>query len=119
MPEPELAPLPDPDRGSAESWQQSDILLGAVDAPKRLSGLLAQARPYDADLPRLVALRALYAVSPPVGVAMRQGDKSLIIAVDDGERLADPELGGADLILGLARVRVGNADAALSDGQDG
>jgi hypothetical protein len=50
---------------------------------------------------------------------MRQGDKSLIIAVDDGERLADPELGGADLILGLARVRVGNADAALSDGQDG
>lgn len=73
------------------------------DAPRRLSGLLAEARRTgDADLPYLVALLAVHAASPPVGTAYRQGERRLLFAVDDGAELEDPEFGGADLIVGTA-----------------
>jgi hypothetical protein len=49
-------------------------------------------------------LRVVHAVSPEVGVARRQGDHSVLLAVDDGTRLADPELGGADLLVGVAAI---------------
>jgi hypothetical protein len=104
VPEPELAPLPDPDAFSSETWQRADSLLAAVDAPRRLSGLLDEARRDDGDLAHLVALRALHAVSPPVGSALQQKDNTILIAVDDGERLADLGFGGADLLLGIARI---------------
>jgi hypothetical protein len=120
LPEPKLAPLPDPDEFSPETWHRAETMLAAVDAPQRLSGLLREARTTDGDLPRLVALRTLYAVSPPVGVALRQGDDSLLVAVDDGAPLADPEFGGADLLVGLARVqRVQRTDTAAGGGTDG
>ena len=70
-----------------------------------MSGLLAAARTIDPDLAHLVALRALHAVSPEVGVAVRQGDRALLVAVDDGAALADPQFGGADLLVGVASLR--------------
>ena len=72
------------------------------DAPRRLSGLLAEARRRDPELPYLVALLAVHAASPPVGTAYRQGEERLLFAVDDGTELDDPEFGGADLIVGTA-----------------
>ena len=71
-----------------------------ADAPRRLSGLLAEARRSDPELPYLVALLAVHAASPPVGTAYRQGEERLLFAVDDGTELDDPEFGGADLIVG-------------------
>jgi len=104
VPEPELAPLPDPDRFSAAQWEQADALLDLSELPRRLSGLLATARAADPELAHLVALRALHAVSPEVGVALRQGDTSIMVAVDDGTPLSDPEFGGADLMIGIGTV---------------
>jgi hypothetical protein len=103
VPEPQLAPLPDPDRFSADLWDNSDELLELNESPRRLSGLLAEARSIDPDLPHLVALRVLHAVSPEIGVAVRQGDRALLLAVDDGAALADPQFGGVDLLVGIAR----------------
>lgn len=102
--EPDLLPLPDPDVFSDEQWRQSDALLDLVPVPRRLSGLLSEARSVDAELPRLIMLRVLYSVSPEVGLAVRQADTSLIIAVDDGEVLDDPEFGGADLLVAVAEL---------------
>jgi hypothetical protein len=51
-----------------------------------------------------VALRVLYALSPEIGVAVRQGDDKVLLAVDDGTPLDDPEFGGVDLLVGVARV---------------
>jgi len=104
VPEPDLIPLPDPDVFTEEQWAYADALLNVEEVPRRLSGLLAQARRVDPDLPRLVMLRALYAVSPELGVALRQGDQTVLLAVDDGTRLDDPEFGGADLLVGVARL---------------
>ena len=73
-----------------------------ADAPRRLSGLLAEARRSDPELPYLVALLAVHAASPPVGTAYRQGEQKLLFAVDDGTELDDPEFGGADLVVGTA-----------------
>ncbi|MGH3872193.1 MAG: hypothetical protein ACRDSR_11900 [Pseudonocardiaceae bacterium] len=104
LPEPDLIPLPDPDAFTEEQWARADALLNVEEVPRRLSGLLAEARGVDPELPRLVMLRALYAVSPEVGVALRQGDHTVLLAVDDGTGLDDPEFGGADLLVGVARL---------------
>jgi hypothetical protein len=105
MPEPDLVATPDDSRFSDEQLEAAlDLLDLPHDAPRRLSGLLAQARRTDPDLPYLVALLALHAASPPVGTAVRQGEPQLLFAVDDGTALDDPEFGGADLVLGTARL---------------
>lgn len=101
---PELAPLPDPDRFTEQQWQAVDALFELDEVPCRLSGLLAQARMIDPDLTGLVVLRAVYAFSPEVGLAVRQGEKRLLVAVDDGTELDDPQFGGADLLLAQARI---------------
>ncbi len=120
VPEPDLVPAPDPDVFSEELWELADVLLDLEELPRRLSGLLAEARAMDPDLPLLVALRVLYAVSPEVGVAMRQGDDRVLLAVDDGARLDDPELGGADLLVGIAQLRTGEMapDPVAAEGVD-
>ncbi|CQR65147.1 hypothetical protein [Streptomyces leeuwenhoekii] len=106
MPEPDLIATPDDSRFSEEQLAAARELLDLPhDAPRRLSGLLAEARrrdPDDRDLPYLVALLAIHAASPPVGTAYRQGEEKLLFAVDDGTELDDPEFGGADLIVGTA-----------------
>jgi hypothetical protein len=101
MPEPDLIATPDDSRFSAEQLTSAVELLDLEhDAPRRLSGLLADARRRDPELPYLVALLAFHAASPPIGTAYRQGEQRLIFAVDDGAELGDPEFGGADLIVG-------------------
>jgi hypothetical protein len=104
VPEPELAPLPDPEVFSDEQWRQATELLELDEMPRRLSGLLADARTHDPDLPWLVAMLALHAVSPEIGVAVRQGDDRVLLAVDDGTPLEDPEFGGSDLLVGVAHL---------------
>ncbi len=103
MPEPDLIATPDDSRFSEEQLAAAKELLDLpADAPRRLSGLLAEARLQDPELPYLVALLAVHAASPPVGTAYRQGEEKLLFAVDDGTELDDPEFGGADLIVGMA-----------------
>jgi hypothetical protein len=109
VPEPEFAPLEDPDVFSQSQWNAADRLLGADDrsqpfspdgaVPRRLSAVLAQARKLDPQLPHLIALRAFHSIDPGVGAALPQGDRQVLIAVDDGTVLDDPQFGGADLLL--------------------
>ncbi|WP_129838209.1 hypothetical protein [Streptomyces sp. RFCAC02] len=103
LPEPDLVATPDDSRFTEEQLATAlDLLRLPDDAPRRLSGLLADARRADPDLPHLVALLAVHAASPPVGTAYRQGEPRLLFAVDDGTELTDPDIGGADLIVGTA-----------------
>jgi hypothetical protein len=105
MPEPDLVTTPDDSRFNEEQLESALELLDLPhDAPRRLSGLLAEARRRDPELPYLVALLAVHAASPPVGTAYRQGEQRLLFAVDDGTELDDPEFGGADLVVGTARL---------------
>ncbi|MFI6984795.1 hypothetical protein ACIBSV_40250 [Embleya sp. NPDC050154] len=103
LPEPDVSLTPDDSRYSESQHDAAALLLDIPpETPRRLSGLLAEAREADPDLGYLVALLAFHAASPPVGTALRQGDRTLLVAVDDGTELDDPEVGGADLIIGTA-----------------
>lgn len=116
MPEPDLIATPDDSRFSEEQLDAATALLTLpADAPRRLSGLLADARRQDPGLPYLVALLAVHAASPPVGTAYRQGEGQLLFAVDDGTELVDPEFGGADLIVGTALLDAAGMAADRSE----
>ncbi|KPC60108.1 hypothetical protein [Streptomyces chattanoogensis] len=116
MPDPDLVATPDDSRFSEEQLDAAMELLDLpADAPRRLSGLLAEARRKDPELPYLVALLAVHAASPPVGTAYRQGESQLLFAVDDGTELADPEFGGADLIVGTALLDAAGMAADRSE----
>ncbi|MCH0542193.1 hypothetical protein I3F58_22100 [Streptomyces sp. MUM 203J] len=116
MPEPDLIATPDDSRFSeAQLAMAMELLALEPEAPRRLSGLLAEARLRDPDLPYLVALLAVHAASPPVGTAYRQGEERLLFAVDDGTELDDPEFGGADLIVGTALLDAAAMSAARTD----
>ena len=116
LPEPELIATPDDSRFSEEQLAAAlELLRLPPDAPRRLSGLLAEARRIDPDLPYLVALLAVHAASPAVGTAYRQGESRLLFAVDDGTPLEDPEFGGADLIVGTALLDAAGMAAARAD----
>ena len=116
LPEPDLVATPDDSRFSEEQLAAATALLSVPpDAPRRLSGLLAEARRADPDLPHLVALLAVHAASPPVGTAYRQGERSLLFAVDDGTELDDPEFGGSDLIVGTALLDAAGMAAGRSE----
>ncbi|MFI7100554.1 hypothetical protein ACIBK8_14455 [Streptomyces sp. NPDC050161] len=117
MPEPDLVATPDDSRFSEAQLDAATALLDLpADAPRRLSGLLADARSSgDPELPYLVALLAVHAASPPVGTAYRQGEQQLLFAVDDGTELTDPEFGGADLIVGTALLDAAGMAADRSE----
>jgi len=102
--EPDLAPLPASDRYTEQQWRAVDNLFELDEIPRRLSGLLGEARRIDGDLAGLVVLRALHAFSPEVGSAVRQGERWLVLAVADGTDLMDTEYGGADLLVARARL---------------
>lgn len=106
LPEPDLVATPDDSRFTEAQLEAATALLDLPpEAPRRLSGLLAEARASgDPELPYLVALLAVHAASPPVGTAYRQGERTLLFAADDGTELDDPEFGGADLVVGTARL---------------
>ncbi|KQC36296.1 hypothetical protein [Frankia sp. ACN1ag] len=104
--EAELVPLAEPARFDDETWAHA---LGLLEldpaAPRRLSALLADARRGgDRDVVDLVALLALHAVNPRVDASRQAGETTLTVAVDDGTPLHDPEFGGADLLVGRARI---------------
>ena len=116
MPEPDLVAPPDDSRFSEEQLAAAmELLELPSDAPRRLSGLLAEARRQDPELPYLVALLAVHAASPPVGTAYRQGEQRLLFAADDGTELDDPEFGGADLIVGTALLDAAGMAAGRSE----
>ncbi|MFC9488391.1 hypothetical protein ACFTZM_20195, partial [Streptomyces hydrogenans] len=117
MPEPELIATPDDSRFSERQLADALALLDLEhDAPRRLSGLLAEARAAGGeDLAYLVALLAVHAASPPVGTAYRQGEERLLFAVDDGTPLDDPGFGGADLIVGTALLDAAGMAADRSE----
>jgi hypothetical protein len=120
VPEPDLVPPSDPDVFTDEQWSLAGGLLDTGGVPRRLSGLLVAAREADPALPQLVVLRVLHAVSPEIGVALRQGDGEVLIAVDDGTKLADCEYGGADLLVSTARLsRSAVASPAQAGDPDG
>ncbi|BBJ45893.1 hypothetical protein SSPO_086110 [Streptomyces antimycoticus] len=65
MPEPDLIATPDDSRFSEEQLAVAmELLELPADAPRRLSGLLADARRRDPELPYLIALLAVHAASP-------------------------------------------------------
>ncbi len=115
LPDPDLAAAADPDVFSVEQWDEADRLLTVDGMPRRLSALLAEARAADPALPHLIALRVLHAVDPGVSGAVRQGDERVLVAVDDGTELDDPEFGGSDLLVGLAAL----APPSAAGGDDG
>ncbi|WP_062215938.1 hypothetical protein [Streptomyces sp. NBRC 109706] len=116
LPEPELVATPDDSRFSEAQLSEATRLLRLPpDAPRRLSGLLAEARAIDGELPHLIALLAAHAASPPVGTAYRQGERRLLFAVDDGTPLDDPHFGGADLIVGTALLDAAGMAAARTE----
>ncbi|GAA5172474.1 hypothetical protein GCM10023321_72370 [Pseudonocardia eucalypti] len=103
MPEPDLMAL-DQDRYTEEQWQRADELLRLPQVGRRLSGLLAEARELDPELPGLVALRVLHAVGTTLATTRGQHDQGVCLAVDDGEVLDDPEFGGSDLLVTVAEL---------------
>ncbi len=116
MPEPDLVATPDDSRFSDEQFAAAmELLELPPDAPRRLSGLLGEARRRDPELPYLVALLAVHAASPPVGSAYRQGEQRLLFAADDGTELDDPEFGGADLVVGTALLDAAGMSAARTE----
>ncbi|SFB49504.1 hypothetical protein SAMN05216266_11448 [Amycolatopsis marina] len=111
VPEPDLVPAADPAVFDDEQWTAADRLLALGSVPRRLSGLLAEARALDPDLPHLIGLRVLHLLDPGVTTALRQGDESILLATDDGTELADDEFGGADLLVGLVSLEIGRHSA--------
>jgi 6-pyruvoyl-tetrahydropterin synthase len=103
MPEPDLEPA-EPERFGEQRWGAANAVLPADAGGVRLSELLARARAEDAELPALVALRALNAVGTSIGTARNQGDERVLVAVDDGTVLRDDEFAGSDLLVALAGV---------------
>ena len=104
LPDIEFAPVIDLDVFDEDLWAQSEAMLSVDGIPRRLSGLLEEARGLDPDLPHLIALRVLHAFGPEIVTAARQGDDRVLVAVDDGTVLDDQEFAGADLLVAYARV---------------
>lgn len=101
--EPDLDDSDDEPAFPAECYQLLDELLDLdVDAPRRLSGLLEHARTLHPELAELVVVRVVALSAQEIAPALRHGAQGVLIAVDDGTPLHDPEYGGADLIVGRA-----------------
>jgi hypothetical protein len=103
----DLTSAPDGMFFTDEQYQHAVDLLDGIDpdAPRRLSGLLEEARSLDVDLPHLVGMLATFDVEPALGEAISQREQLVTLAVDDGELLDDPEFGGADLLVARGVIR--------------
>jgi 6-pyruvoyl-tetrahydropterin synthase len=108
MVEPDLEPVAT-ERFDERVWEQVNAVLDGDRGARRLSALLAQARDVDPELPALVVLRVLHGVGSAIGTARNQGDPTVLLALDDGTVLRDPDFGGSDLLVATAGVF---ADAA-------
>jgi hypothetical protein len=88
-----------------ECYDMLDELLDLdVETPRRLSGLLEDARRMHADLAALIVVRVVALAAQEINPAIRHGAAGVLIAVDDGTPLHDPEYGGADLIVARAAI---------------
>ncbi|MDO3395062.1 hypothetical protein QWJ41_04995 [Nocardioides sp. SOB44] len=112
----------EPARFPDASYEHLEALLDLDPAaPQRLSGLLADARarqdadPQAKDLPLLVVVRVLALAAQEIGVARRHRDPTVLMAVDDGTVLDDPDFAGADLLVARAEVVQTAAAEALPD----
>ncbi|WLS43204.1 hypothetical protein Q3V37_17435 [Micromonospora profundi] len=106
VPEPDLLPPRESGGYTNEQWDTVDHLLNATSEPRLLSELLAQLEEAEPDLHRLLALRAVQAVSPSVTSSIRHGRQRLLIAVPAGRELVAVAggIGGDDLIVANATV---------------
>jgi hypothetical protein len=109
--DPDLIEDEEPPRFPDESYDHLEAILDLdVEAPQRLSGLLAEARmrqsadPDAFDLTLLVVVRVLALAAQEIGAARRHHDSHVLMAVDDGVALEDPDFGGADLLVARANV---------------
>ncbi len=103
--EPELSDEPEPDAFPPECYDHLERLLDLdPQAPRRLSGLLEEARTLHPQLPLLTVVRVLALAAQEIGPAVRHGAASVLIAVDDGTHLNDPDFAGADLIVARAAI---------------
>lgn len=107
--EPNLDDLQEPPRFSDGTYAALESVLAfGTGEPKRLSSLLAAARAVEAetegveDLPLLVVIRVLVLAAQEIDAARKHGETQVIIAVDDGTTLDDPEFAGADLLVARA-----------------
>lgn len=115
VPDVELAPIPAPDVFDEFLWEQSDKLLHVDGIPRRLSGLLEEARELDPELPHLIALRVLHAYGPELTTVARQGDERVLVAVEDGARLTDAQFGGTDFMVGYVPVDLSASEPAQDE----
>jgi hypothetical protein len=106
--EPELPAFPD------ECYDHLEELLDLdPEAPRRLSGLLEEARSRHPELALLVVIRVLALAAEEIGSARRRGAPGVLIAVDDGTALEDPEFAGADLIVARAALNAATAESTV------
>jgi len=123
--EPEIELDEDPARFPEASYEHLEMLLDLdPEAPQRLSGLLADARtrqaedPEAEDLPLLVVVRVLALAAQAIGAARHHHDPSVLMALDDGTGLDDPEFAGADLLVARAAIVPDTAPRDLGHGPD-
>lgn len=118
--DPDLAEIAEPPRFSDATYDAlTDLLALDPDTPQRLSGMLAAARRAQtdddtgdvADLPLLVVVRVLALAAQEIGAARRDGDRYVILAVNDGTPLEDAEFAGADLLIARAEIQHGDPTA--------
>jgi hypothetical protein len=136
--DPELDDAEEPARFSERAYQHLDQLLDLdPDAPQRLSGLLADARMRasqdrtervtgsadDAEqgldddlseLPLLVVIRVLAFAAQEIGTARRHHEPTVLLAIDDGAALDDPDFAGADLLVSRAALVTASATPAVT-----
>lgn len=101
--EPELSDEPEPPAFPDECYDHLEGILDLdPEAPRRLSGLLEEARELHPELPLLLVVRVLALAAQEIGPARRHGAESVLIAVDDGTVLEDDEFAGTDLLVARA-----------------
>ncbi|MGQ7311091.1 hypothetical protein ACUOFU_05235 [Microbacterium arabinogalactanolyticum] len=120
--EPDVEVDEEPPRFPDASYYHLEALLDLDPAaPQRLSGLLADARdrqaddPEAEDLPLLVVVRVLAWAAQEIGVARRHHEATVLMALDDGTDLADPDFAGADLLVARAAVLEDDAQDQTAD----
>jgi len=111
------SPREDPVAFTAELWALADKVLGDLDAPLRLSALLAAAEQrHGFDTADLVRLRALIATAPDLD-AVRPGTPAVLAAAGDGQTFQSRSFAGDDLVVGaLTADEVGYAATILARG---
>ena len=114
--EPDLDDAPQEPPFPEECYEHLDRLLDLdPEAPRRLSGLLEEARTLHPQLSTLIVIRVLAHAAQEIGGAVRRRAPSVLLAVDDGTELDDPEFAGADLIVARVKVVPDATDRANDD----